>query len=302
MSLKIEIVGLKMANPVMNASGILGKTASSLLRLAESGVGAVVTKSIGKDPRRGYENPTIVEVKGGLINAMGLPNPGVKEYVKELGVATKNLNIPTIASIYGFSPEEYEYVAKKMEKTGVSAIELNVSCPHVKEVGIEIGQSKDDLSKVVKKVKSAVKIPMIVKLNPNVSNIVSMARIVEKAGADAVVTINSLRAMAIDVETGKPILGGKFGGLSGSAIKPIAVRCVYEIFEAVDIPIIGCGGINSWEDAVEFFLAGASAVQVGTALMHRDLKVFREITDGLEKYLRKKKFQNVGEIVGLSHE
>jgi len=299
--LSTVVAGVRMENPLMNASGILGLTAHSLLRLAEAGVGAVVTKSIGREPRSGYKSPNIVEVEAGLINSMGLPNPGVDEYVKELDQASKMLRVPIIASVYGSSPADYRDIAAKICERKVSAVELNVSCPHVREVGVEIGQKPELLYEVVKEVKSAVKVPVFVKLTPNVSSITALAKVAEEAGADGLTAINTVKAMAIDVETGRPILGGKFGGLSGPAIKPVAIRCIYEIYEAVKIPLIGCGGITTWEDAVEFLMAGASALQIGTALVYKDLEVFREIDNGLKRYLRRKGFSSPAEIVGSAH-
>jgi dihydroorotate dehydrogenase (NAD+) catalytic subunit len=277
MNLSTVLAGIRMENPLMNASGILGLTSFSLLRMAEAGVGAVVTKSIGREPRLGYKSPNIVAVEGGMINSMGLPNPGVAEFMKELDRALGMLKVSIIVSIYGSSPEDYVDVAAQIGERRIAAVELNVSCPHVKEVGVEIGQRAEILYEVVKGVKATVNVPVLVKLTPNVSSIATLAKAAEEAGADGLTAINTVRAMAINVETGRPILGGRFGGLSGPVIKPIALRCVYEIFEAVKIPIIGCGGITAWEDAVEFLMAGASALQIGTALVQKDLGVFKEI-------------------------
>jgi dihydroorotate dehydrogenase (NAD+) catalytic subunit len=292
---------LKLANPTILASGILGYSAETLESIVAGGAGAVVTKSVGLKPRVGYANPTVVQVDCGLINAMGLPNPGIGEFVKEIRQAKKVLNVPLIVSVYGFSEEEYAAVSKKAADAGADALELNVSCPHVKETGSEIGQKPEILSKVVKTVKDAVDKPVFVKLSPNVTSIADIAEAAAKTGADALTAINTVKAMAIDPETTMPILGNKFGGLSGSAIKPIAVRCVYDIYERVKVPIIGCGGIADWRDAVEFFLAGASAVQIGTAIATKGSNVFRTVTRGLNAYLKRKGFKNVGEIVGLSH-
>jgi len=298
--LKTNIAGLSLKNPLMNASGFLGLTACSLKRLAEAGLGAVVTKSIGLEARDGNPNPTIVETPCGLLNSMGLPNPGVNEMVQELKRTLKLLKVPLIVSIYGFNPDEYFEVSKRLDELEISAFEVNVSCPHVEKVG-EIGQKVDTVVEVVRKVKSATKKPVFVKLSPNVSNIVEIAKAAVNAGADAITAINTVKAMVIDIETGKPVLSGKFGGLSGPAMKPIAIRCVYEIYREVDVPIIGCGGVTSWEDVVEFFMAGASAVQVGTAILHEDLNVFKRIIQGLERYLKRKNLKHVGELTGLAH-
>jgi len=263
------LAGLRLANPTMLASGILGYSAETLESIVDGGTGAVVTKSVGSKPRVGYANPTIVQTSCGLINAMGLPNPGIDEFVKEIREAKTVLNVPLIVSVYGFSAEEYATVAKKAVDAGAHAIELNVSCPHVRETGSEIGQNPRILAEVVEKVKAVVDKPVFVKLSPNVTSIAEIAEAATKAGADAITAINTIKAMAIDTETAIPILGNRTGGLSGSAIKPTAIRCVYEIYERVKVPIIGCGGIVNWRDAVEFLLAGASAVQIGTAVAQK---------------------------------
>jgi dihydroorotate dehydrogenase (NAD+) catalytic subunit len=285
----------------MLASGILGYSAETLENIVESGAGAVITKSIGLRPRVGYANPTVVQVSCGLINAMGLPNPGINEFANEVRRAKTVLNVPLIVSVYGFSEDEYATVAKKAVDAGADAVELNVSCPHVKETGSEIGQNQELLSIVVKRVKATVAKPVFVKLSPNVTSIADIAEAAAKAGADALTAINTVKAMAIDAETATPILRNKFGGLSGPAVKPIAIRCVYDIYERVKVPIIGCGGITSWHDAVEFLLAGASAVQIGTAVALKGSEVFKTVTRGIEVYLKRKGFESVNAIVGLSH-
>jgi dihydroorotate dehydrogenase (NAD+) catalytic subunit len=299
--LNINFAGLKLKNPTILASGILGYSAESLGSVVEGGAGAVVTKSIGLTPRIGYPNPTVVQTKCGLINAMGLPNPGIDGYVQEIRHTKSVLSVPLIVSVYGFSAEEYVMTAKKAAEAGADAVELNVSCPHVKETGSEIGQNPETLMKVVKKVKAAVHKPVFVKLSPNVTDIVEVAEAAVKSGADALTAINTVSAMAIDVETALPVLSNKRGGLSGPAVKPIALRCVYDIYENVKTAIMGCGGITSWRDAVEFFLAGASVVQIGTAIALKNAGVFKAINHGVDAYLKRKGFENVKEIVGLAH-
>lgn len=299
-SLSVNLAGLKLANPTVLASGILGLSADSLGNIVMGGAGAIVTKSVGLKPRKGYANPTIVQSSCGLINAMGLPNPGIREFVKEIREA-KSFGVPVIVSVYGFSAEEYAAVAKKAVNAGADAVELNVSCPHVKETGSEIGQNPEVLVEVVRKVKAAVEKPVFVKLSPNITDIGEIAKVAANAGADALTAINTVKAMAIDTETAMPILSNKTGGLSGSAIKPIAVRCVYEIYERVKVPIIGCGGITNWRDAVEFLLAGATAVQIGTAIAIKGPNVFRAVTRGINSYLKRKSFKSVDKVVGLSH-
>ena len=261
-SLCADLAGLRLDNPTMLASGILGYTADTMETVEKNGAGAIVSKSIGLKPRRGYANPTVVQVSGGLVNAMGLPNPGISRFVGEIHHAKQVLNVPFVVSIYGFSAEEYAEVAGKAADAGADAVELNVSCPHVKETGSEIGQNPRILAHVVQKVKAAVKVPVFVKLSPNVTSLVEIGEAAVKAGADGLTATNTVRAIAIDVETKMPILGNKAGGLSGPAVKPIGLRSVYDLYERVKVPIIGCGGVTNWQDAVEYLLAGATAVQV----------------------------------------
>lgn len=298
--LDTEIAGLKLANPTMLAAGILGMSGSSLRRTAEAGAGAVVTKSVGLKPRVGYSNPTVVQVDCGLLNAMGLPNMGVRNFSEEISEAKKG-GAPVIISVYGFSSEDFAEVARIVGETDADALELNFSCPHVEKTGSEIGQNPPLVAEVVEKVKNRVDKPIFVKLTPNVVDITEIAEAAVKAGADAITAINTIRAMTIDVETAQPVLANKIGGLSGPAIKPVAVRCVYEIYRKVKIPVIGCGGVTTWQDAVEFMLAGASAVQIGTAIAFEGLDVFKPIATGIDSYVKKLGFGSVKEIVGLSH-
>jgi len=295
-----EIAGLKLDNPTMLAAGILGLTGSSLKSVVEAGAGAVVTKSVGLKPREGYPNPTVVQVECGLLNAIGLPNSGIHHFSEEIREA-KEAGVPIIVSVYGYSSEEFAEVAKVATKAGADALELNVSCPHVEETGAEIGSDPELVAEVVREVKKKVDRPVFVKLTPNVANIAEIAKAAAKAGTDAITAINTVRAMTIEIETTRPLLANKIGGLSGRAIKPIAVRCVYEVYREVDVPVIGCGGIMGWQDAVEFMLAGASAVQIGTAIAFKGLGVFKSVTKGIDAYVKKKGFGSVKEIVGLAH-
>ncbi len=300
--LSTNIAGLQLDNPTILASGVLGYSAESLNRVVKGGAGAVVTKSIGLEPRVGYPNPTVVQAEAGLINAMGLPNPGINVYAQEIKYCKTILLIPLIVSVFGYSADEYVAVAKKAVDAGADALELNVSCPHVQFTGAEIGQNPKLLAEVVEKVKASVGKPILVKLSPNVADIAATARIAVEAGADALTSANTIKAMAIDSETMRPILSNLKGGLSGPAIKPVALRCVYDIREELpDVPIIGCGGITDWRDAVEFMLAGASAVQVGTAVGLENTEVFQTIAKGIEVYLRRKHYGSVKEIVNLAH-
>ncbi len=299
--LNVRVAGLELKNPTVLASGILGYTAESLQRVVEGGAGGVVTKSVGVAPRMGYANPTVVQVSCGLINAMGLPNPGIEEYADEIIHAKTVVLAPLIVSVFGYSADEYALVARKAAEAGADAVELNVSCPHVKLTGSEIGQNPTLLKKVVSKVKASVRKPVLVKLSPNVTDIAETANAAVKAGADALTAINTVKALAIDAETALPLLNNVRGGLSGPAIKPIALRCVYDLYEQVKTPIVGCGGVTTWQDAVEFFLAGASAIQIGTAVALKNPNVFDTINRGIKAYLNKKRYKSVKEVVGVAH-
>jgi dihydroorotate dehydrogenase (NAD+) catalytic subunit len=298
--LEIELCGIKMKNPTMLAAGILGSTAASLNWVARSGAGAVVTKSFGLNPNKGYANPTTVEVTGGVINAIGLSNPGVENFKFELEKLDKS--VPAIASIYGANPEEFSQIATSVEGLA-DALELNVSCPHAMGgCGAAIGQDPKLTEEIVRSVKKSVKIPVFVKLTPNVTEIVEIANHAEDAGADALTMINSLGpGMRIDIETGTPILKNRFGGLSGPAIKPIAIRCVYDVFDSVDIPIIGVGGIRDYMDVLEFLYAGASCIQIGTSIMYEGVDIFERILNGLERFMDENGYGSVDEVVGIAH-
>lgn len=299
--LSVDLPGLRLANPTMLASGILGYSAETFETIARSGAGGIVTKSVGLKPREGYSNPTVVQASCGLINALGLPNPGIAEFVKEIHRAKTILHVPLVVSVYGFSAEEYATVSKKAVLAGADGVELNVSCPHVRATGSEIGQKPEIVTEVARRVKASIEKPVFVKLSPNVTNMAETAHAAANAGADGLTIMNTVKAMAIDVETLRPILANRVGGLSGPAVKPIALRHVYDVYEQVKVPIIGCGGVTTWRDAVEFLSAGASAVQIGTALATEGKGVFRAVTHGISRYLRKKGMKDVCEIVGLSH-
>lgn len=299
--LKTNLCGIELKNPLMLAAGIMGSHASSLNWILDSGAGAVVTKSFSKEPNEGYNNPTTVEVEGGIINAIGLSSPGVEAFKEEL-IAIDKSKGKAIASIYGSTSEVFSSVASEIEDL-VDMIELNVSCPHaMKGCGAAIGQDPKLTAKIVESVKSEVNIPVIAKLTPNVIDIKEIAIAAESAGADGLSLINSLGpGMKIDVVTGNPILSNKFGGMSGPAIKPIAIRCVYDVFDAVDIPIIGVGGIANYEDVVEFLYAGATAVQIGTSLMYEGPEIFDRINGDLSQFIEDSDFDKVGEMIGFAH-
>ena len=299
-SLAVEIAGLRLRSPTMNASGVLGMSAPLLKRVYDSGAGAVVTKSLGPAAKPGHINPTVVEVEGGLLNAMGLPNPGVEGYLDELR-ELKGEGVPVVASFFASTVEEFQSDAKALAGAGADSLELNLSCPNV---GGEPGMCAADaisVERVTRSVKQAVKIPVFVKLSPNVTDIAGIAAAAKKGGADAITAVNTLKAIAIDADFRRPILSNVTGGLSGPAIKSVALRCVWEIAEVVKVPIIGCGGVSNWRDAVEFMLAGASAVEIGTAVMNHGFEVYGGVNDGLERYLGENGFGSVSEVVGLAH-
>ena len=288
---------IKLERPTMLASGILGISLDVFARLYKEGAGALVTKSLSKEPWEGYANPTLIGVKAGYLNAVGLSNPGAPYFAKMI---SSNKKIPIIVSLVGSVEEDFTCMIKQFENVQILGYELNLSCPHVAKVGLEVGDDPELVHKIVKAVKSNSKVPVIAKVGLGSSDYLETVRVACEAGIDAITAINTVRAMVIDVETTRPILSNKIGGLSGPAIKPIAVRCVYEISSKFDIPIIGCGGVSSWEDAIEFILAGSNAVQIGSALGDKWVGVFPEINNGISKYMEKKGFSKIGEMVGIA--
>ena len=290
-----QVGAIKLERPTMLASGILGISLDVFARLYKEGAGALVTKSLSKEPWEGYANPTLIGVKAGYLNAVGLSNPGAPYFAKMI---SSNKTIPIIVSLVGSVEEDFTIMIKQFENVKILGYELNLSCPHVAKVGLEVGDDPELVHKIVKSVKSHSKVPVIAKVGLGSSDYLETVRVACEAGIDAITAINTVRAMAIDVETTRPILSNKIGGLSGPAIKPIAVRCVYEISSKFDIPIIGCGGVSSWEDAIEFILAGSSAVQIGSALGDKWIGVFSEINNGISKYMEKKGFTKIKEMVG----
>ncbi len=238
---------IALERPTMLASGILGISLEVFGRLYKEGAGALVTKSLSKEPWEGYPNPTIIGLQNGYLNAVGLSNPGAPYFAKML---SSNQSVPIIVSLVGSVPEDFTFMIKQFENVKVLAYELNLSCPHVEKVGLEVGDDPDLVSSIVKSVKKESKVPVIAKVGLGSSDYLKTVKTACDSGIDAITALNTLRAMAIDVETTRPILSHKIGGLSGPPVKPVAVRCVYEISSKFDIPIIGCGGISRWEDAV----------------------------------------------------
>lgn len=270
-------------------------------KLLELGMGGVVTKSIGSNPRKGHPNPTMVELETGLLNAMGLPNPGIDKFLDELKDLRSNIDDkPIIGSVYASTTEEFAELSRKMEEGDVDAVELNLSCPHAEGYGASIASDLELVGEVIISVKEKVDIPVLAKLPP-AAQIAETASVSEKAGADGVVAINTVKSMAINFETREPILGNKVGGYSGKGIKPIGLRCVYEIYKEVDIPIIGCGGITTGRDALEYILAGASALQMGSSIYYRGKDAAHKISEEMGELMQKEDIEEIKNIIGKAH-
>ena len=282
--------GLELGNHLLLAAGIVGTTGASLARILDSGAGGVVTKSIGPEPLGGHPGPCLVVLDGGVLNAMGLPNPS-REFVRELAPLAGR---PVVVSVFGGTPEEFATVASWFADTA-AGFELNLSCPHAEGFGSAIGTDPEIVEECTRAVKALGK-PTWVKLTPNVADIAGIGRAAERGGADAIVAINTVKAMRISLPLGRPVLGNRFGGLSGKAIFPVAVRCVYELYEACRVPIVGCGGISTAENVVEMMMAGASAVEIGSAVLD-DPDLFGKIARDL--YTPDGK--DPSEIVGCAH-
>jgi len=299
-SLKTTLSSLSLENPLILASGIMDEDAGSMKRIIESGAGAVVTKSIGMKERMGHPNPTFVELEHGLLNAMGLPNPGIDAYEDEIK-SIKKETCTIIGSIFGSNQDEFKYLAQSMEKYGVDAVELNLSCPHAKGYGLEIGQDPDLIHTITKTVVSSTSLPVFVKVSPNVDNINTLAKAVEKSGAHGIVAINTVKAMKINIEARQPVLANKIGGYSGKAIKPIGIRNVYEIYENVSIPIIGVGGITTGLDVIEYLMAGATAIQVGSAVYYEGITFFSKLQKQVKTWMKEHDIQQITDLIGVAH-
>lgn len=295
----MKMGGLQLSNPTLLASGVHGSSLAKVLKALEVGAGGAVTKSIGPVPRAGYPEPTLVEVESGMVNAAGLPNPGAERFSQELA-QVKGRGLPILVSVFGGSAEEFARVVRTIDGNDVAAFELNLSCPHVSGVGTEIGHHPDLVSDVTKSVKMSTGKPVFAKLSPNTERLVEVARAAVEAGADGLTAVNTVRALPVDIESGKPALSNGYGGLSGGAMRPVALRCVYELREAFDLPIMGCGGVTTWQDAVQFFLAGADAVQIGTATIRR-FDIFNDINVGILSYLERKGIRRLADLVGRAH-
>jgi dihydroorotate dehydrogenase (NAD+) catalytic subunit len=297
--LEVKLGDITLRNPVMPASGCFGfgKEYSQFYSLDQ--LGAIAVKAATVEPRFGNPTPRVAETRGGMLNAIGLQNPGLDKVLSEELPWLEQYDVPIVANIAGTTVEDYVEVATRItEASNVQAIELNISCPNVKRGGITFGTDPRIAAELTKEIKQVAKVPVFVKLSPNVTDIVEMAQAVEKAGADGLSMINTLLGMRIDLRTKRPILANEAGGLSGPAVKPVAIRMIYQVSQKVDIPIIGMGGIHSAEDVIEFFLAGASAVAVGTANFI-DPHICPTIIEELESWLDKMGVQHISELTGM---
>ena len=297
-SLAVEIAGLKLQNPVMPASGTFGYGGEYQPYLDLNRLGALVTKGLSLNPKAGNPTPRIAETTSGMLNAIGLQNVGVSDFIRSKTPLYRELTTPVIANFFGNTLEEYGEVARQLaDIPEIAAVELNISCPNVKQGGIVFGTEPAAAAQVVALVRKALNKPLIVKLTPNVTDIAVIARAVEEAGADAISCINTLTGMAIDVKTRRPKIANRTGGLSGPAIRPVAVRMTHQVVQAVKIPVIGIGGIMCARDALEFLIVGAKAVQVGTANFI-DPGVMMTIIDDLEQFLIDEGLTDINQVIG----
>jgi len=299
--ISVKLCGIAMKNPVVVASGTFGFGEEYAKFYDINLLGAIVTKGLTFEPKTGNPPPRIYETPAGILNSIGLENPGVQGFISGEWPRLSGLSIPVIANIDGDTAEDYYRTARHLsELKGLAAVEVNISCPNVEKGGMAFGQDPESAREVIKAVREATGLPVIAKLSPNVTNIGNIAEAAVSEGAGAISLINTLLGMAIDIHKKKPVFHRTFAGLSGPAVKPVALRMAWEVYEAVDVPIIGMGGITSWQDAVEFILAGASAVAIGTGNFI-DPFIPLNIIEGLQKYLSEHGIKNIAEIIGAAH-
>ena len=300
--LRTQFLGMALANPLVLASGVLGTSASLMERVAREGAGAVTSKSAGPEPRAGHPNPVALAWQGGVLNAIGLTNPGAREEVgvlREAGRRLRAMGVPLFASIFAPRVEDFAETAKTIAEAEPDLIEINISCPNVaSEFGTPFSASEESAAEVTRAVRQAVSLPLSVKLAPNVPQIGRIARAVALEGADAITAINTMPAMLIDAQAGKPVLSNLTGGLSGPALKPIALRCVWEIARSVSVPIIGTGGVSSGEDAAEMLMAGATLVGVGSAVWQHGPAVFGRIATELRDFMAREGYPDLASLRG----
>lgn len=298
-----QLCGIKLSNPTILASGILGITAGSLLNVINNGAGAVTTKSCDIEGRAGHPNPKVISYEHGLLNCYGLTNPGVKEKIKVIKNFKSKSNQPVILSIFAKTVADFGKIAKVADRSPADLLEVNISCPNTQELGRPFSFDPEIAGEVTKLVKKNTSKPFFVKLSPNTPELVNVAKAVKGAGADGITAINTLGpGMIINIDIAKPVLSNKVGGVSGPAIKPIAVKCVYEIYEATKLPIIGMGGIMNGHDAIEMMMAGASAVGIGSGIYYQGIEIFENIVSEIREFMQENGYQSLKEIIGKAHE
>ncbi len=300
-SLTVNIGSLELKNPIMTASGTFGYGREFAQLLDLEALGGIIVKGISLNPRPGNPPPRIVETASGMLNAIGLQNVGVDRFITEKMSYLQKKDVTVFVNILGDSLEEYQQITERLRGVkGVAGIEVNISCPNVKKGGVAFGTNPEMAEKVTRTVKDAADVPVMVKLSPNVTDVTEIAKAVEAGGADSISLINTLIGMAIDTKTRKPVLANVIGGLSGPAIKPVALRMVYQVAQVVKVPIIGIGGISTVQDVVEFLMAGATAVQIGTANFV-DPSVSQDVVGELAKYVEDEKLDSIRDIIGAVH-
>lgn len=302
--MEVELAGVRLAKPLILASGIVGVSAATLKRAAKGGAGAVTMKSIGPEPRAGHPNPTVLEWECGLVNAVGLSNPGPEEGARDLAAAVKAVKAPVIGSFFAKDAAGFGDVAAKLAEARPAMLEANLSCPNtMRETGVPFAYEPEHAAEAVKAVKARVSgIPLIVKLSPNTHLLKEVAKAVENAGADAINMGNTLGpGMIINIEARKPVLANKAGGVSGPAVRPVAVRCVWDVYEAVKIPVIGTGGVSNGRDAIEMIMAGATAVGIGSAVAGGGFRIFGKIAKEMEEWMAANGASSAKELIGIAH-
>lgn len=301
--LSIQLCNLTLRNPTILASGILGTTTALLKRVAGNGAGAVTIKSVSREPREGHKNPTVITFEGGMLNAVGYSNPGVDAAAREFS-CLQEVNAPIIASVIGTQKEDFARVVEGLSGAKFSAIEIPLSCPHTPGFGLLAGQGTPEATfAITSEVRKVTQLPIFVKLSPNIPEICTIAKAAEDAGANAITAVNSMGpGMIINVEAKKPVLDFKVGGVTGDALRPIAVRCVFDLYKAVKIPIIGVGGISTGRHAIEMMMAGASAVGIGTGVYYRGIEVFKKVCEEMAQWMEENGFDKVNKIIGVAHD
>lgn len=300
--LKTKFLNIDFENPLVLASGIRGVSAASLQNMVKKGCGGVTLKSISLEPRAGHPNPTMAYNKHFVINAVGLSNPGVLEIKNEISLFKKSSHTPLIVSIFAGSVEDFVRLSEKVAETNADILELNLSCPNVSgEFKEPFAYSTKAVATITKKIKEKTSMPIAAKLSPDAWNIAQIAKAAEDSGADAITAINTVSGMAIDIKSAKPILHNKKGGVSGPAIFPMALKCVYDIYKEVKIPIIGTGGVTSGEDAIAMIMAGATLIGVGSAIHYRGVNAFKKIAKEIEEFMQEQGIKSLDEIIGSAH-